>query len=196
MTRCLNCGADREKDLCAACGLNSSAAEFALRRKVLNRTAIFLVGTLAFVAASVHYPTLEIDGMLIFIGVLFALTLGLAIWVERRAVGHAEVEKLKRVYYALIPVPWLLAVLLLANGALDRGTTQRVEAKVVGKFAMRGPVPTRRIIVTSWRPGHRWERVAVANDDFDRVQVGEWVEIEVHEGLAGIPWVGGVSSRE
>jgi len=195
MTRCLNCGADRQEDVCSACGLGSSAAEFALRRKLLNRTAIFLVGTIAFVAAGFRYPPLDIDGMLIFIGAMFAITLGLAIWVERRALRHGEVEKLKRVYYGLIPVPWLLAVLLIANGALDRGSTQVVETRVLGKFAMHGPVPTRRVVVRSWRPGHRWERLAVASDDFDRIQVGGTVEVDVRSGLVGIPWVADVSSR-
>jgi hypothetical protein len=193
MTRCLNCGAERDADVCAYCGLSSSAAELSLRRRLLNRTAIFLLGTIAFVVASGRYPALEIDGILIFVGVLFAVTLGLAIWVERRALRHAEVEKLKRVYYGLIPVPWLLAALLFANGALDRGAPQIVEARVIGKFSMRGPVPSRRLVVTSWRDGHRWERILVRNGDFDRIRVGDIIDVEVKSGLAGIPWVFGVS---
>ena len=193
MTRCLNCGAERDADVCAYCGLSSSAAELSLRRRLLNRTAIFLLGTIAFVVASGRYPALEIDGILIFVGVLFAATLGLAIWVERRALRHAEVEKLKRVYYGLIPVPWLLAALLFANGALDRGAPQLVEARVIGKFSMRGPVPSRRLVVTSWRDGHRWERILVRNGDFDRIRVGDIIDVELKSGLAGIPWVFGVS---
>jgi hypothetical protein len=196
MTRCLNCGAEREADVCSSCGLNSSAAEFSLRRKLLNRTAIFLLGTLAFVVASGRYPALDLDGILIFVGVLFVVTLGLAMWVERRALRHAEVEKLKRVYYGLIPIPWLLAGLLLANGALDRGDPQNVEARVIGKFAMRGPVPSRRLVVTSWRAGHRAERISVASGDFDRFRLGDLVEVEVRSGLSGIPWVAGVSHPE
>jgi hypothetical protein len=195
MTRCLNCGAEREAELCAHCGLNSSAAELALRRRLLNRTAIFLLGTIAFVVASGRYPALELDSILIFMGVLFAATLGLAIWVERRALRHAEVEKLKRVYYGLIPVPWLLAALLLANGALDRGAPQIVEARVIGKFSMRGPVPSRRLVVTSWRDGHRWERILVLSGDFDRIRVGDIVDVDVKSGLVGIPWVSGVSKH-
>src|ERR1700746_3073554 len=150
MTRCLNCGADRNADVCEACGLNSTAAEFSLRKKLLNRTAIFLLGALAFVVASERYPALELDGILIFIGVLFFLTLGVAMWVERRALRHTEVEALKRVYYGLIPIPWLLALLLLANGALDRTPQQIETARVVGKFAMRGPLRSRRPIGNSW----------------------------------------------
>src|SRR5580704_11802153 len=113
MTHCLSCGAARDADVCRACGLSSNAAEFALRRKLLNRTAIFLLGAIALVVASIRYPSLDLDKLLIFTGALFFPTLGLAIWVERRALRHAEVEALKRIYYGLVPVPWLLAGLML-----------------------------------------------------------------------------------
>src|SRR5580704_14177550 len=124
MTRCMNCGAERQSDICDSCGLTSTAAEFLLRKNLLNRTGLFLHGAIAFVAASNRYPALDLDGILIFIGVLFFITLGLAIWLERRAQRHVEVEALKRIYFGLIPVPWLLAGLLLANGALNRATPQ------------------------------------------------------------------------
>src|SRR5277367_4134035 len=172
MTRCMNCGAERQADICASCGLSSSAAEFLLRKNLLNRTGLFLLGAIAFVAASGRYPALDLDGILIFIGVLFFLTLGIAMWVERRALRHVEVEALKRVYYGLIPLPWLLAVLLLGNGALDHTPPQIQSARVVGKFAMRGPVPSRRLIVLSWREGRRFERVPVDTADLGRFATG------------------------
>src|SRR3984885_15989239 len=193
MTRCLNCGADRDVDECEACGLSSTAAELSLRQKLLNRTALFLVGAIAFVAASERYPALELDGILIFIGILFFLTLGLAMWVERRALRHAEVEAIKRIYYGLIPLPWLLAILLLGNGALDHSQQHVEECRVISKFAMLGPLPSRRLIVTSWREGHRVERIAVDRVVFDRFTRGDLVDIKVQDGLVGIPWIAGVS---
>src|ERR1700719_3804085 len=193
MTRCMNCGAERDADICGSCGLSSTAAEFLLRKNLLNRTGLFLLGAIAFVAASGRYPALDLDGILIFIGILFFLTLGVAIWVERRALRHAEVEALKRVYYGLIPIPWLLALLLLANGALDHSPSQIETTRVVGKFAMRGPVPSRRLIASSWREDRRLQRVPVDPGDFDRFAVGDTVEVHVKGGLVGIPWVSGVS---
>jgi hypothetical protein len=175
------------------CGLSSTAAELSLRQKLLNRTAIFLVGGLALVAASERYPALELDGILIFTGVLFFLTLALGILVERRALRHQEAEALKRVYYGLIPLPWLLAILLLGNGALDRSPPHIEPARVISKFAMSGPVPNRRLIVTSWREGSHLERIPVDRGDFDRVSRGDMVNVQVREGLVGIPWVAGVS---
>jgi len=195
MTRCLNCGADRNEDVCGACGLSTAAAELFLRKRLLNRTAVFVLGALAFVAASVRYPPVELDSALIFIGVLFFPTLGLAILVERRALRHSEVEALKRVYYALVPIPWLLAILLVANGALDRGAPRIEHARVVGKFAMAGALPIRRLVVTSWRDGNRFERIPIDRGDFDTFRSGDFVEVKVQDGLVGIPWVSGVSSR-
>ncbi|HXA79164.1 MAG TPA: hypothetical protein VNV41_18670 [Candidatus Acidoferrales bacterium] len=195
MTRCLNCGAERDAEVCDFCGLNASAAEFALRRKLLNRTAFFVLGALAFVAASNRYPPLELDGILIFIGLLFFLTLGLAIWLERRALRHLEVEALKRVYYGLIPLPWIFAALMLGNGAFDRAPPQIEEARVVGKFSMGGALPSRRLVVTSWREGHRIERVPVDRVNFDNFSRGDVVEVKLEDGLVGIPWVVDVFHR-
>jgi hypothetical protein len=195
MTRCLNCGADRDGDVCGFCGLNTSEAEFALRKKLLNRTAFFVLGALAFVAVCTRYPPLELDGILIFIGLLFFVTLGLAILLERRAQRHLEVEALKRVYYGLIPLPWIFTALMLGNGALDRDPPQIEEARVVGKFSMGGALPSRRLVVTSWREGHRIERVPVDRVNFDNFNRGDVVEVKVEEGLVGIPWVVDVFHR-
>jgi hypothetical protein len=193
MTRCLNCGAEREADTCESCGLSSAGAELFLRKRLLNRTAIFVLGALAFVAASVRYPPVDVDGVLIFIGALFFPTLALAIWVERRALRHAEVEALKRVYYGLVPIPWLLAALLIVNGGLDRGAPQIAQERVVGKFAMAGALPIRRLVVTSWRFDHRLERIPIDRGDFDFYHAGDWVDIKVQDGWVGIPWIAGVS---
>jgi len=193
MTHCLNCGAERNADVCDSCGLSSAGAELLLRRRLLNRTAIFVLGALAFIAASVRYPPVEVDSVLIFIGALFFPTLALAIWVERLALRHAEVEALKRIYYGLVPVPWLLAVLLIANGVLDRGAPQIEHERVVGKFAMAGAMPIRRLVVTSWREDHRFEHILIDRSDFDFLHPGDPVNVKVQEGLVGIPWIAGVS---
>lgn len=193
MTRCLNCGADRNGDLCDSCGLSSTGAELLLRKRLLNRTGVFVLGALAFVAASVRYPPVEVDAVLIFIGALFFPTLALAIWLERRALRHQEVEALKRIYYGLVPVPWLLGALLIFNGVLDRGAPQIERERVVGKFAMAGALPIRRLVVTSWREDHRFENIIVDRSDFDFLHSGDFVNVKVRDGLVGIPWIAGVS---
>ena len=72
MNRCLDCGAERDTDQCPACGLTSLAAEVVLRRKLVRRTALFLVGAVVFVPASQAFPPLEVDGILIFVGCCFS----------------------------------------------------------------------------------------------------------------------------
>lgn len=196
MTRCLNCGSERDADVCDYCGLGSVAAEFSLRKKLLNRTAVFLLGAILFVTASGFYPALDLDQMLIFGGLVFFAVLALAIVVERRAVRHTETEALKRIYYGLIPVPWVLGALLMANGALDTSRPQVEITRVVGKFSMPGPVPSRRLIVRSWRDGKSFEHISVSRGDFDSFGTGDQIEVEVMDGLVGIPWVRNVSHPE
>lgn len=193
MTRCLNCGAERSTDECEGCGLASAAAELALRKTLLKRTAFFLLGAVIFVGTSGRFPPLELDGIQIFIGMLFFVTLGLAIWVEKRALRHTEVEALKRVYFGFVPLPWLLALLLFVNGALDKTPSVNWNTHVVARFAMAGPLPNRRLVVDSWRDDHRFERVPVSSADLDRFHPGDEIVVHVQGGLVGIPWVSDVT---
>src|SRR5712692_4100018 len=106
MTRCLDCGAERATDQCSACGLTSDAAEVMLRRRLLRRTAWFLLGAILFLPASQVFPPLELDAILSFFVLTFFFVLGLGVWLDQRARRHAEVELLKRIYFGFVPVPW------------------------------------------------------------------------------------------
>lgn len=189
---CLHCGASVSGELCPQCGLSASAASLLLRRWTVLRTGVFLLGTLAFLAAAYRFPPLELDGMLIFIGALFVVGLLLAVRVERGAMRYGPVEIWRRLFRAVVPVPWLLAVLLVVNARFDRGQAEGWRTLVVGKFSASAMMPNHRLIVRSWREGHRFERVAVSAEDFDRFGVGDRIVVYVHSGLAGIPWVAGV----
>ena len=190
---CLECGAELSSSQCLACGLTVAAAEILFRRRLVNRTAWFLVGAVVFVPASKVYTPLEIDRMWIFAGSLFFVTLGLAFWLDFRARRHEEVEIAKRIYSGLVPVLWVLAALLYANGRFDRSQPQAYNAAVVGSLSMPGLPRSYRLIVTSWREGNLFERVPVDRVDFDRFRLGDGVVVLVQEGLAGIPWVYGVN---
>jgi hypothetical protein len=144
MTRCLDCGAERTADQCTACGLTSAAAEVMLRRRLLRRTAWFLAGAVVFLPVSQVYAPLELDAILISVGVLFFFVLGLAVWIERRARGREDVELLKRIYFGFVPVPWLLAALLFTNGKFDTAPPAPQATTVVGKFNMPGFFRSRR----------------------------------------------------
>jgi len=192
MTRCLDCGAERTADQCSSCGLTSAAAELVVRRRLMRRTAFFLVGVILFVAASQVFPALELDSILIFAGVVFFCSLALGYWIDHRARNRQEVETVKRIYFGMIPVPWIFAAMLLLNGQLDTSPRIRVPATVVGKLSV-GMLPrSRRLVVTSWRGGRRIERIPVDQDDYDRFQKGDDIIIQAQKGAFGVPWVYGV----
>ena len=192
MTRCLDCGSERTADQCSYCGLTSAAAELVMRRGLVRRTAFFLVGIIVFVAAGQVFPALELDSILIFGGLIFFCTLALGYWIDFRARKHQEIEVLKRIYFGMIPVPWIFAGMLFLNGKLDTSRPIRVPATVVGKFATGGLPRSRRLLVTSWRGGKQVERIAVDQNDFDRFQKGDDIIVQAQKGAFGVPWVYGV----
>jgi len=192
MTRCLDCGSERISDQCPACGLTSKAAELVLRRRLVRRTAFFLVGIIVFVAAAQVFPPLELDSILVFGGLVFFLSLALGYWIEFRARKHQEVEVMKRIYFGMIPVPLIFGGLLFLNGKLDTSRPIRMPAKVVGKFATGGLPRSRRLVVTSWRYGRRIERIAVDQNDYDRFHQGDDIFIQAQKGALGVPWIYGV----
>jgi hypothetical protein len=192
MTRCLDCGADRTADQCSACGLTSAAAELVVRRRLVRRTAFFLVGIIVFIAASQVFPALELDAILIFAGLVFFFSLALGYWIDLRARKRSEVEAMKRVYFGMIPVPWIFAAMLFLNGKLDTSRPIRVPATVVGKFSTNGLPRSRRLVVTSWRGTRRIERIAVDQNDYDRFQRGDDIVVQAQKGAFGLPWVSGV----
>jgi hypothetical protein len=194
MTRCLDCGSVRDVDQCPACGLTSAAAELMFRKRLIKQTVFFLAGSLLFPYVTPIYPPLDLDLMLVFFGVLFFVALTIAVFLDRRARKHQEIEILKRVYAGFIPLPWILATAIFLNGKMDSpGKVAYVPAQVQGKFLMKGLVRgSRRLVVRSWRPDQKFERLPVDSDDFDRFKVGDRMEVAVEPGVLGIPWVYGV----
>lgn len=194
MTHCLDCGAERDSDQCASCGLTTAAAELVFRRKLIYRTLIFLAGSLCFPYVSAVFPPLDLDLMLVFFGVLFFIALALAVLLDRLARRHAEIEVLKRIFTGLIPLPWILTAMLFVNGKFDSPKNiEYIPGTVRATFYMKGIVKgSRRLVVNSWRPDRKWERIAVEADDYDRFRIGDSLEVAVEPGVVGIPWVYGV----
>lgn len=194
MTRCLDCGAARSADQCPACGLTSAAAELLFRKRLIKQTSFFLAGSLIFPYVTPIYPPLDLDLMLVFFGLLFFLALTIAVILDRRARKHQEIEILKRIYAGFIPLPWMLAAAIFLNGKLDSPKKiAYISTQVQGKFLMKGLVRgSRRLVVRSWRPDQKVERLPVDPDDFDRFRVGDNIEVAVEPGVLGIPWIYGV----
>jgi hypothetical protein len=164
------------------------------RKRLIKQTTFFLAGSLLFPYVTPIYPPLDLDLMLVFFGVLFFVALTIAVFLDRRARKHQEIEILKRVYAGFIPLPWMLAAAIFLNGKLDSPNKMAyAPTQVQGKFLMKGLVRgSRRLVVRSWRPGQKVERLPVDADDFDRFKVGDQMEVAVEPGVLGIPWVYGV----
>src|SRR5205814_663442 len=194
MTRCLDCGSERNSDQCTSCGLTSTAAEFMFRKRLIKQTTFFLAGSLLFPYITQIYPPLDLDLMLAFFGVLFFIAIAIMVVLDRRARKHQEIEILKRIYAGFIPLPWILAAAIFLNGKVDSAAKPAyVPERVAGKFLMKGLVRgTRRLVVQSWRPGQKVERLPVDSDDFERFQVGDQIDVAVQPGVRGIAWVYGV----
>jgi hypothetical protein len=173
------------------------AAELVFRRRLVARTAIFLVGSLAFPYVSQIFPPLDLDLVLVFFGLLFFMALAIAVVLEKRARQHKELEVLKRIFSGFIPLPWILAATLFVNGRLDsQKNLAYYPTVVVGKFEMKGIVRgSRRLRVRSWRAGQKVEGLAVDVDDLDRFNAGDLVTVAVEPGALGIPWYFGVYRR-
>jgi len=193
MNHCPACGAERPALLCDSCGLTQEAAEVVLRRRLILHTLVFLPGSLFFPFLIHLYPPLDLDAMLVFFGVLFFLAIFLVVLIDRRTRFHRDVELLKRIFFGLTPLPWVLGAALFLNGRLDTGKSQFHPSSVVSRFEMKGLVlGSRRLMVHSWRAGHRIERLAAEPDDFARFRDGDAVVVGVMPGALGIPWLYGV----
>jgi hypothetical protein len=194
MTRCLDCGSPRTSDQCPNCGLTSAAAELVFRRRLLRQMGYFIAGSLAFPYISQVYPPLDVDGMLVFFGLVFFGTLTLAIFLDRLARARKDIEILRHLFTGLIPIPFILSLALFLNGKLDsRKDMAYHQTTVAGRYWMKGMVRgSRRLFVYSWREGRKIERLAVDADDFDRFQTGDKVNVAVEPGAIGIPWFYGV----
>ena len=163
----------------------------------MKRTAVFLAGSLLFPYVSQLYPPLELDWMLVFFGLIFFIGLTVAVFVDRGARNRQDIEVLKRIYAGFIPLPWILAATLFLNGKLDAPkNVVYYPTTVQSRFNMRGMVRgSRRLLVRSWRPGQRVERLAVDPDDYDRFHDGDAVVVGVAPGALGISWFYGIYRR-
>jgi hypothetical protein len=194
MTRCLDCGSSRTDDQCGVCGLTSDAAELVYRRRLVRQMLFFLAGSLLFPYLSQVFAPLDLDAMLVFFGVVFFAALALAIYLDRSARAHKDIEVARHLLSGLIPVPFIFSAALFLNGKLDSPKNIVYHPSAVdSRYQMRGIVRgSRRLFVYSWREGRRYERLAVDSDDFDRFKDGDKIVVAVEPGALGIPWFYGV----
>lgn len=86
--------------------------------------------------------------------------------------------------------PALIALVVIANGTLDRAPIEQHRQVVMQKFISRGRSTSYNIVFSSWRPDHSFERVSVSWEKYAQFQINDPVIVDVHRGALGIPWMG------
>lgn len=81
------------------------------------------------------------------------------------------------------------ALLFLANSGLDSSEPTVRTAQILSMYSGRD---NRELRVTSWDPARPWQKVGVDNATFKALHKGDMVEIEMHPGALGWPWVSSV----
>ncbi len=66
-----------------------------------------------FISSSQVFPPLDLDEMLIFVGVVFFVGLALAVVIDQRARQRGDVEIFKRLFFGLVPLPWIVAAIVV-----------------------------------------------------------------------------------
>ncbi len=198
MTRCLDCGSERTTDQCPSCGLTSAAAEVMFRRRSVFRTAIFLLGSLAFPYVSQIFPPLDIDLMLIFFGVIFFTALFLGGHSGAARAQSKGNRSLKAHLHGIHP-----AALDSRGDALrERAARQREKHRLPPYRRCRSiqyeGIGARYAPACRCGPGGRgrptsvWLWTPTTSIAFN---VGDLVEVAVEPGALGIPWYYGVYRR-
>ncbi len=91
--------------------LDFRAAEVMLRRRLVWRTAWFLVGAVLFMPVSEAFPPLELDKIVIFVGGLFFLVLGAWVFGWWSARESTRRSKPSRGFISVsCRCPWILTI--------------------------------------------------------------------------------------
>ncbi len=158
--------------------------------------AAMLLGVLILNLANFGYPLLDHTVFTVF-AVLVAIPFLGYIYIKRRKAQGVEVWPLMRLNTQLLFVPLLWALVVLANGALDRSPSQAHSSVVIKKHESKGKGGTCYFLeVSSWRQGRSSEELKVKDETFERFQIGDQVVVETCHGLFGIVWVKSISGVE
>jgi hypothetical protein len=100
----------------------------------------------------------------------------------------------RTVYISACLVLMMFSLLLFLNGGMDRSQVSRISTTVISKNVYRGRRGTSyNLVVTSWRPGRKFEYFGVGRSAYNRTQVGKTATLDIHKGFFGMAWHGPIS---
>jgi hypothetical protein len=74
------------------------------------------------------------------------------------------------------------------NCVYDNSKAEVYETQVISKRISTGKSKRRYIKVEPWGSHREKEEITVSNEEYERIQSGDFIKIDVHKGLLGIPW--------
>lgn len=115
--------------------------------------------------------------------------------VSRALLSSPKGERVTPAHIVIALFPWLLAALVLANGAFDRSAETRYHTVAVRTESL---VPFNIVVVKSWQPGRATESLYLKTSLFHYdplvwFHAGEPVTVGIRPGALGVPWISSIS---
>jgi hypothetical protein len=191
MSKCARCGSEFHGSRCPACGESAVAAARAVNKDLQKYSYPLPAGLLGILAATHYYPPLDSDPLLIAGLCVLFLPIVMHVVIAARKRLRANSGRLRTAYICSGGFLILLAALMLLNGALDGSPVRSVKTAIIRKSIARGrSSTTHTLVVSSWRPGRRQEKLEVNRQTYQSVLLGEPIEVEMHGGFFRLPWYG------
>ncbi len=192
MGKCSACGNDFSGRQCPRCGGKPRANAEQIKRSQKKHALLLLAGLIAAIVANRFYPLLDGDRLFAIAWCAFFLPMILSFISAMRWGSILDVNLLKVAYLCCAVIAVVLALLIAANGSLDRSPVRLVKSSI-----LRTSRPTRRyaglnLFVGSWRPGRSTEKLWAGVPVSITASPGDSISVEVHEGFFGLPWYGNV----
>lgn len=151
------------------------------------RVQLFVVGSVVlFFCTLMPYQLLSVGRAMLTV-ILICLSSAIILF---RSENYEWSGGVKSIFIALLP--WLLAALLLVNGAFDRSIEVPHQTKVIESDIWQC---CDVVTVESWRPGRKEETVYIF-EIFGRFRFffkGQALSVGIKSGALGMPWIGSVS---
>jgi len=167
---------------------------FGERHHRTNRWLPFapLAGLIGIMVATLIYPPLDRASFVMPLLLLFIACTFLLAQVQKKQRRGDDVSAFFPVTTWLAWAPVCVALIVLANGALDRNPVDSHPEVITQKLVRRGKSNSYYFQTPSWRPNHSFEELQVPYRVFTQFQTNDRIIVEVHRGAFGIPWLGAI----
>jgi len=199
MPFCAKCQRSFEGATCPVCGTPIGAVSapptFASRLDLFTAPALG-VGFFGVVFATSFYASPDNSSLLMWLFVVFFLVVSAKIALQRGSFSDLTQSALKFLAASITIAFACIAILLFANGALDRSPAQPIDLTVAQKYtthSSKGGTSYHLSVSPSWRPGRMGETLDVDRGAYQKASVGGTVSVDVHPGLFHYSWYSNVT---